>query len=106
MALSIQNFAQIKSGAANNLKHALELKKLVQEVLARFENLNIIDQASVERARVRDEANEKIKSLVADSSAVDEMNMPGTSKSKDTSELQLTEKERKKQEMLKVSQIF
>lgn len=100
--MNLKNFTQIKTGAASHLKRAIELKNLVQTVLKRFENLNIIDLASVERARIRDEANEKIKSLVRNSNHEENDDKPGTSKSKETVVEELTEKEKKKLEMLKV----
>lgn len=62
--------------------------------------------ASVERTKVRNEANEKIKTLVTKNSIQEEeeeSNKPGTSKSKEIDlSIELTEKEKKRQEMLKV----
>lgn len=76
------------------------MKNLVQEGLKRFENLNIIDLEKEEKKR--NDANEKIKSLRVNSAQDDDdPDKPGTSKSKETV-AELSEKERKKQEMLKV----
>lgn len=98
-----KNFTQIKT-ASNNMKRAIELKNSIQEALKRFENLNIIDQESAVKAERRNEANERIKSLVRNSVAElaeDDPEKPGTSKSKGNT-VPLNEKEKKKQEMLKV----
>lgn len=89
------------------MKKAIELKNMIQEALKRFENLNIVDLETVEKAKQISEANETVRSLVkTHTNAIDEndMNKPGTSKSKEN--IELSEREKKKQQMLKVKSYF
>ena len=98
-----------------NLKKAIELKNSIQTVLKRFENLNIIDMETARKAELRNEANEKIKLIGRNFNdggvcrlnndddevkVVVDQNQPCTSSK--FIEIELSEKERKKQEMLKV----
>lgn len=85
------------------MKKAIELKNLLQEVLKRFENLNIVDLETTKKVELRNQANEKIKFIGRNCSneIEEDDDKPCTSKSKEA-DVELSEKEKKKQEMLKV----